>query len=99
MNLNFGAWVYGLFSALIGAFSTAAIGALTMPGVFNFSHNGLINFAKICGAPALVAFFSYLQQHPVPTVTTTLKQTKTTDQGTTESTLTQTKTINPDAPK
>ena len=99
MNLNFDAWVYGLFSALIGAFSTAAIGALTMPGVFNFSHNGLINFAKICGAPALVAFFSYLQQHPVPTVVTKLDQTKTTDPETGDTHLVQTKTTTTDAPK
>ena len=92
MNTNWGAWLNGLISAFVGAFSTAAIGALTMPGVFNFSHNGLINFAKICIAPSLVAFFSYLQQHPVPTEVTTLTQTKTTGQGTTNTTVVQTKT-------
>ncbi len=97
--MNFGAWFYGLISAFIGAFSTAAVGALTMPGVFNFSHNGLINFAKICGAPALIAFFAYLQQHPIPTVTTTLKQTKSTDQDTGDTTLIQTKTVATEAPK
>jgi hypothetical protein len=90
--MNWGAWLYGLFSAFIGAFATAATGALTMPGVFNFSHNGLINFLKISVTPAIIAFFAYLQQHPVPTETTTLKQTKTTDQGTTDTTVVQTKT-------
>ena len=92
MNLNWGAWLYGLLTAFVGAFSTAAIGALTLPGVFNFSHDGLINFAKISGAPALIAFFAYLQQHPAPSVkTTTLTQT-TSPSGSTATKIVQTET-------
>jgi uncharacterized membrane protein len=91
MNTNWGAWLNGLISAFVGAFATAATGALTMPGVFNFSHNGLINFLKISVTPAIIAFFAYLQQHPIPTETTTLKQT-TNSSGATQTEIAQTKT-------
>ena len=97
MKLNWGAWLYGMFSAFAGAFGTAATGALTMPGVFNFTHNGVINFAKISVVPGLIAFFAYLSQHPAPpTETMNLKQTTTDAQGgTTDTTVIQTKTPPP----
>jgi hypothetical protein len=72
-------WLHGLGAAFVGSFSTAAVGALTLPGVFNFSHDGLINFAKVCVLPGLVSAFGYLRQSPLPssTVTVTATQSKT----------------------
>lgn len=60
------AWVYGLGNAFIGAFATAASGAMALPTVFNFSHDGIMNILKLTMAPALVAVFSYLQRSPLP---------------------------------
>lgn len=76
------AWVYGLAAAFITAFSTGAIGALALPTVFNMSHDGLCNFAKLTLAPALINVFTYLKQSPLPssTSTQTLTVTATTDQ-------------------
>ena len=91
MNQQVKNWLHGIGAALIGTFSTAAVGALTMPGVFNFTHAGMINFLKICMAPALVSVFAYLQKSPLPGDVTAVAQqitTKTTDQGTTTSTTT-----------
>jgi len=59
-------WLKGLFAAAISTFATTASGLVMLPSVFNFSHNGLINIAKLAGAPALVAVFTYLQKSPLP---------------------------------
>jgi hypothetical protein len=81
INPNVKSWLHGLFAAAIGSFATAAGGALTLPGVFNTSHNGLINFAKITVVPALITVFAYLKQSPLPsmTVTATTINTVTTE--------------------
>jgi hypothetical protein len=60
------AWIHSIAAAFIGAFATAGTGALTLPGVFNLSHDGLINFAKITLAPAIIAVFAVLKQSPLP---------------------------------
>jgi hypothetical protein len=66
MSNNTKVWLHGLFAGAIGSFSTAAGGVLTMPGVFNFSHDGLIDVAKITLIPALLTIFAYLKQSPLP---------------------------------
>lgn len=59
-------WLHGLFAAFISAFSTAASGAIALPTVFNFTHDGLLNMLKLSLVPAAVAVFSYLKQSPLP---------------------------------
>ena len=66
MSNNTKIWLHGLFAGAIGSFSTAAGGALTLPEVFNLSHDGLINLAKITLVPALLTVFAYLKQSPLP---------------------------------
>lgn len=61
------AWLHGLFAAAISAFATAASGIITLPTVFNFSHDGIINMVKVAGVPAMFAAFTYLKQSPLPT--------------------------------
>jgi hypothetical protein len=66
LSKNFKIWFRGLLAAAISAFSTAASGALTLPTVFNFSHDGLINILKLSIVPAALAVFAYLQKSPIP---------------------------------
>ena len=69
MSNNTKTWLHGLFAGAIGSFSTAAGGVLTLPGVFNFSHAGLINLGKIILIPTLLTIFAYLKQSPLPSLT------------------------------
>lgn len=71
------AWLHGLVAGMIGAFASAASGAITLPGVFNFSYSGLINFAKITVVPGLLSAFTYLKQSPLPTTSVTATTTAT----------------------
>lgn len=59
-------WLHGLFAAAISAFATAASGILTLPTVFNFTHDGIINMVKVAGVPAMFSAFTYLKQSPLP---------------------------------
>jgi hypothetical protein len=80
MNTTQKAWVYGLATAFITAFSTAAVGALTLPTVFNGSKDGLFNILKITLVPALISVFSYLQKSPLPSAISTTTATLTVEQ-------------------
>jgi hypothetical protein len=66
MNTTTKAWLQGLVSGFITAFSTAAIGALALPTVFNVSKDGLWNIAKMTLVPAMISVFTYLKQSPLP---------------------------------
>ena len=59
-------WLQGIVAAFVSAFSTAASGAIALPTVFNFSHDGMINMLKLAIVPAMVAVFTYLQKSPLP---------------------------------
>jgi hypothetical protein len=59
-------WLHGLIAAFISAFSTAASGAIALPTVFNFSHDGLLNMIKLSVVPAMLAVFGYLKASPLP---------------------------------
>ena len=65
--MNWKAWLYGLGTAVISAFSTAASGAIALPSVFSFTTQGFENMAKLAAVPAMLAFFAYLKTHPLPT--------------------------------
>lgn len=69
---NWMKWLHGLGAAFIGAFATAASGAITLPNVFSFTHSGMINFAKVCTVPAMLSAFAYLKQSPLPSSETTV---------------------------
>ena len=75
--MNWKVWLKGLAAAAISALSTAAGGALALPAVFNFSHDGLVNTAKIVFVPMLIAVFAYLKSSPLPPDTITVTDTKT----------------------
>lgn len=62
-------WLKGLFAAGIGAFSTAAMGCIALPTVFNVtSKAGWANMVKVVAVPALYSMFAYLKQSPLPGV-------------------------------
>jgi predicted histidine transporter YuiF (NhaC family) len=75
---NFIIWVHGLGAAFISAFVSSASGVIALPSVFNFSHDGMINMAKVSTVPALLAAFAYLKSSPLPAVSITQVETKTT---------------------
>jgi len=63
------AWLKGLFAAGISAFSTGAMGCITLPTVFNVTTKaGWANMVKVAGLPALFSMFAYLKQSPLPGV-------------------------------
>jgi hypothetical protein len=66
ISANTRIWLYGLFAAFISTFATSASGFITLPTVFNFTHNGIINMVKLATVPAMVAVFTYLQRSPLP---------------------------------
>jgi hypothetical protein len=68
MNQSLKIWLHGIGAAFISAFSTAASGTIALPAVFNFSHAGLVNVAKLAVVPALMAVFAYLKTSPLPPV-------------------------------
>ena len=68
--MNWKAWLYGLGTAVISAFSTAASGAIALPSVFSVTADGFINRGKLAAVPAMLAFFAYLKTHPLPAETT-----------------------------
>jgi hypothetical protein len=71
-EMNWGQWVYGLITAVVTAFASAASGAVGLPTVFTFDKPGLINMLKLSAAPAFLAFFAYLKQNPAPMIKATV---------------------------
>lgn len=80
--MNWRPWLYGLFSAAIGAMGSAIPLVIIAPATFNFSEGGLAKLGEACGGSALIAVGLYLKQTPLPqetvTTTTTTLETKTT---------------------
>ncbi len=75
---NFILWIHGLAAVSISAFASSASGFLLLPSVFNFSHDGIVNMVKVSTVPALLAAFAYLKASPLPPVSFTATETKTT---------------------
>jgi hypothetical protein len=71
------AWLQSIAAAFISAFATAASGALALPTVFNLTHDGLANMAKITLVPAFLAVFTILKQSPLPSSSVTVTKTHT----------------------
>lgn len=57
-------WLKGLMAAVIGAAAQAGATVVTAPEVLY--ELGWVTVGKICGAAALIAFFNYLKESPVP---------------------------------
>jgi Na+-driven multidrug efflux pump len=75
-------WLYGLFSAAIGAAGGAIPLVIIAPSTFNMSGPGLWKLFEACAASALIAVGMFLKQSPLPamqetTETTTLTKTTT----------------------
>jgi hypothetical protein len=66
LSTNTRVWLHGLFAAFISTFATSASGFITLPTVFNFTHDGMINMVKLATVPALGAAFFYLKASPLP---------------------------------
>lgn len=67
LSKNTRIWLRGLGAAFISTFSSSASGYISMPSVFNFSHDGMVNMLKLSLIPAAVAVLAYLKQSPLPT--------------------------------
>lgn len=70
-------WLHGLGMATISAFAGGISGMATLPSVFNFTHDGLVNVAKLTVLPALLAAGAYLKTSPLPTASVTVTTSKT----------------------
>lgn len=77
MTSNFKAWLHGLGASTIQAAAGALGGMVTLPTVFNFSHDGLLNVAKVMTVPAILAAAGYLKQSPLPASAVTVTTTET----------------------
>lgn len=67
ISRNFTIWLHGLVAAAISAFATAGSAVITMPDIFNFSHEqGWINIAKLTLVPTAASVFAYLKKSPIP---------------------------------
>lgn len=74
------AWIHGILAAFISAFATSLSGALALPTVFNFTHDGIMNMLKMALLPAVTSVLAILRQSPLPTLSveqTTTQTTKT----------------------
>ena len=65
MSYRIKLWAYGLGAAVISSAAGAVTIVVVDPDHFNF-HDGLTHLLMVAGALALVAFFNYLQKHPLP---------------------------------
>jgi uncharacterized membrane protein YadS len=59
-------WLHGLGAAVIGGAAAAATAAFAEPKDFNFTHAGLIAFAKVVIIGAAIPTLAYLRQSPLP---------------------------------
>ena len=99
MNLNWGAWLYGLVAAVIGGGAGSVISvvgtAIVIPGSVGLSGSAGWTTLKLMGVTFIVhggvAMFLYLSKSPLPALEQIeVQRTKTTGIGT--NTIEQTKT-------
>ncbi len=64
--MNWQTWVKSLVAAVIGGAANSVTATFVDPQHFNFSHDGLLALAKFAGAGAVIAFFMFLKQSPLP---------------------------------
>jgi hypothetical protein len=66
MKLQTRQWIHGILAAASGALASAVSGIVTMPDIFNFSHEGRIRLAKLIIVPTIGAVAFYIKQFPTP---------------------------------
>ena len=64
--MNYKTWLKGLLAAIIGGAANTVTAAFVDPQHFNLSHDGLIGLGKFAAAGAIISFFLYLKQSPIP---------------------------------
>ncbi len=64
--MHWQAWLKSLVAAVIGGAANSVTAAFVDPEHFNFSGPGLVALGKFAGAGAVIAFFLYLKQSPLP---------------------------------
>jgi hypothetical protein len=62
---NFRKWLYGLFSAAIGAAANGVVVSIVAPESFNFD-TGLSKLLSVMAGSAIIAVAMYLKQSPLP---------------------------------
>lgn len=75
--MNWKTWLYSLVAGGIGGGANAVLGAIVMPDVFNFSHDGWVHLGKLALIGALVPVCTLLKQSPLPSFTSVTTVTKT----------------------
>lgn len=92
-DLDLKNWIYGLVAAVVGGGANAAVGGFAIntadPAHFNAQHSDLYGVVfKMFLTSAVMSFFMYLKQNPVPHITSETTLTVKT----TTATVTQTET-------
>lgn len=59
-------WFHGLLAAAISAAASGVSLVIVAPLEFNFSRDGLLKLASVCGVNALISAAAYLKQSPLP---------------------------------
>lgn len=63
--MNWRMWVRGLAAAVVNSVASAGVVAIVDPSDFNLT-SGLPKLGSVCGGAAIMGFFLYLKQHPLP---------------------------------
>lgn len=64
--MNFKTWGLGLIHAVISGAANTVTAVIVAPDKFNFTHAGLIAMGQLAGAGAIIGFWLYLKQSPLP---------------------------------
>lgn len=67
-------WLKGALATVIASAANAINGMLVLPSVFNFSHSGLANSAKMICIPTAGALTYYFMKSPLADVTATIDE-------------------------
>lgn len=82
--MNWKPWVYGLINAVVSGAANSVAVMVVDPDKFNLtSVAGLAHMGEVAGVGALVGFWMYLKQSPLPALvatTTTTSETTTVSQ-------------------
>jgi hypothetical protein len=71
-------WMHGIGAAIVSAFVTALGGVIALPQFFNFTHRGMIDTGKLLVVPTVIGVCAYLKQSPLPAMTLSTTETRTT---------------------
>jgi hypothetical protein len=82
--MNWKQWAYGLANAIVSGAANSVAVMVVDPDKFNLTSGaGLAHMSEVAGVGALVGFWMYLKQSPLPALvatTTTTSETTTVSQ-------------------